>query len=628
MDVHFSMIKTSSSFSTGFSRVVLSLACIGCTAAWIASGNAEEPRAGALARLQADIAYLASDDLQGRDVGSPGIALAGDFIAKRFSELGIKTDAFDGTPFQDFSIPGEAEMGDPENNVLKFTGLDPDINVTLGQDYSPLALGNSGAFSGPLVFAGYGITAPDLGYDDYADVDVKGKVVIVIRKEPQQQMENSIFDGTRSSQYAYFSSKELNAAVHDAAALILVNDAVTAGNSDQLMGVTAAGKAVTGKQIPTLYCKRAVIDTILTQKLGKTLRQLEDEIDGDLKPRSQVLEGVTASGEVAIQQSQIPVRNVVGYLPGTGDLADEFVVVGAHYDHVGMGGVGSLAPGTVAIHNGADDNASGTCTMLEVARRLAFDDSKQRRGLIFMAFTGEEKGLLGSKHYVRNPRWPIEQTVAMVNMDMVGRLADNRLTVYGTGTAAGFEDMIDRANETAQFNLSKQAAGFGPSDHSSFYEVEIPVFHFFTGLHDDYHRPGDDPEKVNYEGMSRVADMVSGIVRELATAETRPAYMKTTAFADVGRRGRTNRSRAILGVQLDLDFQGQGAALAEVPENGPAFDAGLQSGDVIIKIDEQEIPSVLELRKVLSELKPEDKIQVTVRRGEEQLTSEVTLGRG
>lgn len=592
--------------------------------------SAEDLLLSTVDRLKSDIAFLADDAQEGRNVGSEGIARAGEFIASRFDDLGLKTDSFDGTPYQDFSLPGPAVQGAASDNTLAFTGIEGLPTLELGKNYQALALGNSGEFDAPLVFAGYGITAAEHNYDDFADVDVEGKVVIILRKEPQQQVEDSVFDGTRSSQYAFFSSKELNAALHKVAGVIIVNDAATVeANGDQLLGVTAAGSAMNNSQVPTIYCSRDVIDPIVKQGTGKSLSELEAAIDSDLKPRSQLIDGVTVAGKTSIEKSSIPARNVIGVLPGTGELAKEYVVVGAHYDHVGMGGAGSLAPGTVAIHNGADDNASGTTTMLEVARRMAADESENRRTLIFMAFSAEEKGLLGSKYYVRNPRWPLEETVAMVNMDMVGRMQENSLTVFGTGTAEEFDSLIDRLNEKAEFALSKQAAGFGPSDHASFYEKEIPVFHFFTGLHNDYHRPSDDIEKVNYEDMARVANMVTELVSELSTNPERPAYVKTTAVANVGRSRSRNRRptpRAVLGVQLNIEAET--ASIAEVGEDSPAAKAGLEAGDVITSIDGNKIASIRDLRAALSQKKPGDTIQMIVKRGEEEVELQVKLGEG
>lgn len=646
--------------------------------------QAESPIAAPAARIVADLTYLASDELAGRGIGTDGIAKAGDFIAQRYQELGLQTDAFGGTPFQNFDVPMEGKLGAAERNRLVIEIDSPTKTVfefELGKDFNPLSLGSSGAFRGGLVFAGYGITAPDLGYDDFAGVQVEGKVVIVIRKEPQQNDRDSKFSGTRSSEYAYFTSKELNAAKHKAAALILVNDAQTiaAANlklqndidnrmtelellksqrpSDQtdtkaiekwtaqtqsitaqldslrtrqqqgvdtVLGVSESGSAISDKQLPTFFCTRKVIDPIIQAALGKNLAQLEVEIDSDLKPRSIELAGSTARGEVQIETQQVHVRNVIGVLPGKGDLTNQYVVVGAHYDHVGMGGPGSLAPGTIEVHNGADDNGSGTVALLDIARRCAANSisSREQRSIIFMAFTGEEWGLKGSKHYVANPRWSLENTVAMINLDMVGRLTNDELTVYGTGTASGFSQQIDRLNELHKFKIVKEPAGRGPSDHQSFYEAKIPVFHFFTGIHNDYHRPSDDVDRINVAGIVRVSEMVTDLVTELAQQPVRP---EVQMIAGTARPRNQARRRAVLGVSLSTTQDNQ-VAVEQLIADGPADKAGVLAGDVLLEIDGTAIRMVPELLQALSTRKSGDEVTLIILRSGERKEIRAKLG--
>ena len=289
----------------------------------------------AISRLSADLMYLASDELAGRDVGSPGIAQAGEYIEGRFRQLGLVTELFDGRPYQEFTMPGPATLAAAEDNFLRLDNSSGESHLQLGVEFTPISLGSSGEFSGEIAFVGYGISAPDLNYDDYAELDVKGKVVIAIRKEPGQHDANSPFDGTKPSQHAYFSTKELNAAVHGAVALILVNDQVTAtaAGTDQIPELTTAGDAISEDQIPTMFCQRAVIDRLLQDSLGKSLADLEDAIDRENAPHSHLLPGVRSSGKTSITQTQTSVRNVVGLLPGEGELADQYLVIGAHYDH-------------------------------------------------------------------------------------------------------------------------------------------------------------------------------------------------------------------------------------------------------------------------------------------------------
>jgi hypothetical protein len=519
------------------------------------------PASARESRLWDDIRYLASEDLQGRGPETDGIELAAQFIAERFAELGLETALFENGPFQEFTIEGGLGLGPAEQNWLRVTGpaatggeteetesetgaysaaaaesgSEPEAaGWQLAEHFMPLAIGSSGPFSGELVFAGYGITAVDRpdqpDYDDYAGLDVTGKVVIVLRKQPQASNPQGPFGESQSSTYAYFTTKAANANVHGAAAMILVNDAASAEQTgDQLLSLEGAGRTGGRRGIPVLFATRSQVDQLLREALGRELAELEQTIDQTLQPQSVPLSGWSAAGETSIEQRQLPVKNVIAMLPGSGELADQYVVVGGHYDHVGMGGAGSLAPGTIAVHPGADDNASGTVSVLELAHSLsqAYADAgadQPRRTLLFMAFTAEERGLLGSRHYVRYPRFDLASTVAMVNLDMVGRLDQNRLTVYGTGTATEFPEMIERLNAKHQFDLESIAAGQGPSDHASFFREGIPVFHFFTGLHSEYHRPSDTADRINIPGIARTVGLVEELVLELATAPERPTF--------------------------------------------------------------------------------------------------------
>lgn len=390
---------------------------------------------------------------------------------------------------------------------------------------------------------------------------------------------------------------------------------------DTLLGVTDAGTALSNKQLPTLFCSRSAIDPFIRAALGKSLAQLEAEIDSDLKPRSAELPQTSVRGEVEIESTQLPVRNVIGVLPGQGSLKAEYVVVGAHYDHVGMGGAGSLAPGTIEVHNGADDNGSGTVALLEIARRCSIPSSSDRRSIIFMAFTGEEWGLKGSQHYVRNPRWSLENTVAMINLDMVGRLSNNELTVYGTGTATQFSEQVDRLNELPKFQIVKESAGRGPSDHQSFYDAKIPVLHFFTGLHNDYHRPSDDIEKINIPGIARVSEMVANLVSELAIQPVRPELQLVAGTARP--RSQTGR-RPMLGVRLTYS-ENQQAIVEQVTPGGPADQAGVVSGDILVEIEGMAIRSPQDTRQILSGRKSGDEVTATILRNGERKEFRIKL---
>jgi hypothetical protein len=503
----------------------------------------------AQARLAADVRFLSSDEMRGRGPGTGGLDRAADFIARRWQELSLDTGLFDGSPFQTFTIPGTVEASKPERNRLRTTFANGEVvHLELDRDFRPLSLGASGRFAGPLVFVGYGISANEknLQYDDYAGIDVRGKVVIAIRKEPQQADPASQFAGTQSSRHALFATKLANAIEHGAAGLIFVNDSLSfektnLSNStdvESLPAVEDAGRSTHARRsIPCLFATRRVVESWLARiQPTASLKQIEQAIDNDLNPRSIELVECVVEGEVFLEKSPLQVKNVIASIEGRGALAHETVVIGAHYDHVGMGGPGSLAPGTVDVHNGADDNASGTAALLEVTRRFSEQpepDSHARRRLVFIAFTCEERGLLGSRHYIAHPRFAIESTVAMINLDMVGRMSDKQLVVFGTGSSSRFDSFVDSVNQFVGLRIRKQSEAMGPSDHQPFFEQRVPVLHLFTGLHNDYHRPSDDFEKINTEGMVWITDIVYRLGDDLSKRAVRPDYIAVKGRANI-----------------------------------------------------------------------------------------------
>jgi len=577
-------------------------------------------------RLLADIKYLSSDEMQGRAAETPGLKMAAKFIANRWQELGLKTDLFDGKPFQEFQLPGTSLFAEPDVNKLAITKPSGEkIELVLAKQFNPQSLGKSGAFDGGLVFVGYGITAAEenLKYDDFAGIDVQGKIVIVVRKEPQANDPSSPFDGASPSQYALFTAKQKNAALHGVAAMIMVNDQQTDQSTpDMVMPISGSGTAASRDQVPTLFVKRSEVESWL-KDAGKSLSEMESEIDLDLKPRSFELTGWKAEGSVELKKLQS--MNVLGVLPGQGALANEYIVIGAHFDHVGMGGMASLAPGIIEVHNGADDNGSGTVCLLEAARHLSLLARKDtpetpRRTLVFIAFSGEELGLLGSDYYVKHPRFELENTVAMINMDMVGRLTDNSLTVYGTGTATEFDAMLTKANDSLAFALNKLPEGMGPSDHQSFFQKNIPVLHFFTGLHNDYHRPSDDFDKINLSGIERITDMVTGIANKLVSQPEKLTFVKVKGRANP----QANSPRRVrLGARLKLDVPG--VVVDRLLTSGLAVKAGIQPGDKILKVNEDETTSRAELDRILQKLKKGDMVKILVERGEEKIELKVDL---
>lgn len=650
--------------------------------------NAAETDATVEQRLYESVKFLASDELEGRGVGSKGIDQAADYIAQQFTALGLKTDLFDGTPFQKFPMVVETVQGEP-NRAAFIAPADtkPEASASsdgrrtelkLGEDFNPLALGGSGTFDAPLVFAGYGITGPKEAYDDYEGLDVEGKVVIVMRHEPRQSDPHSAFNGDKPSLHAYYSRKLSNAYRHGAAAIVfctdefeieknvrqraarwqaaidelttaeaefkkterptleqieahrlrvgqLIDDIRARGERlrtefDPLIAFSDARSSDSGNRIPALFCRRAALDPIIQAATGSSLAEWERRIDEGPKPVSRELAGWRLQGQVTVVRREAEVRNVAAVLEGHGPLADETVVVGAHYDHLGLGGEGSLAPGASEIHNGADDNASGTAALIEVARRLAARGQKSSRRILFLAFTGEERGLIGSQYYVAHPLFPLEDTVAMLNMDMVGRLDDDQLTIFGTGTASDFDALIDRLAEEYDFKLTKKPAGDGPSDHASFYPQHVPVMHFFTGNHKDYHTPSDDYDKINPAGMRRVAWLVADAAAALAETDSRPTYVEVASGFKGG-----GGDRPYFGSIPSFAGNEPGYKLSGVSPGSPAKKAGLEGGDIIVKLGDDKIGNLEDFDGALRKYKAGDKVPVMVKRGGDELTVEVVL---
>ncbi len=588
------------------------------------SGTDGEKRTDAVSRLKGHVMYLASDKLEGRGVGTKGIELAADYLAQQFENLGLQPAGEEGTYFQRFPVvTGRQLTGTPTLSVTLPDGTQ--LALSHEKDFSVLSFGASGSGEAPLVFAGYGIRAPEYKYNDYDGLDVKGKVVLVMRREPLQgeEDESKPFRGKTQTRHSALLTKARVAQALGAKAVLFVTDPYTLAKEEDTLMPFGYGGQRRAVRIPLFHIRRELADRLLKAATGKTLAELAEAIDQELKPQSCALEGIRVRYECKLKESKTHVRNVLALLPGKGKHKDEYVVIGAHYDHVGLGGAGSLAPGTREVHNGADDNASGTAAVLELAHRLK--QAGTDRSILFILFAAEERGLLGSAYFVEHPTVPLDRVVAMINLDMVGRLRNDKLIVYGTGTAPEFSEWIPQLAEQHGFKLKGVKTGFGPSDHTSFYRKQIPVLHFFTDLHPDYHKPTDDWDKLNYEGMARIVDMVYDVAVRVANAEQRLTYVRVAP--ERPRRGQQSE-RAYLGSvpsfgNSDVD----GVLLDAVTKGGQAENAGLKAGDIIVKIGNIDIHGLEDLDQALREYKPGQKVKVVVKRKDKELSFEVTLGR-
>ncbi len=629
-------------------------------------------------RLSATTRYLASDALGGRGIGTDEIDAAAQYLRDEFAAMGLNVEAAGGDAFQEFDVTLASKLG--KDNSARIVGTNGTTVWKIDTDYTPLALGGGGFIDAPLAFVGYGITAPEADYDDYAGIDVEGKVVIVLRHEPDQANPHSLFDGTDPSRHAPFTAKLSNAVQHGAAGVTFATDlfevrriaeqferrrdagveqlaklhgefaaieeptdeqiaeyrqrttqmarriaqwAESGGSqADELLDFEGAGTS--DRTLPVLFASRGALDDLFKQ-LGKpSLEEYETKIDAELTPKSVVLDGVRLVADVDVVRETVSAKNVVAVLEGDGPRADETIVIGAHYDHVGRGGPGSGAadPRQREIHNGADDNASGTAVLLEVARRFAAMPTPPTRRIVFIAFTGEERGLLGSAHYANDPIFPLDKTIAMLNMDMVGRLDKNKLIVSGTDTATEFNAWIDAANERSGFALAKVPGGFGPSDHASFYAKKIPVLHFFTGLHDEYHKPSDDIELLNLAGMRRVAEYVYDVAQQVVKSPDALTYQEAEGPSMPGTK---TGSRPYFGSIPDFGKQVEGYPISGVAPNSPAADGGLAGGDVIVGLNELKIASLDDFDNGLRKFKAGDKVKITVTRDGKQVELEVVL---
>ncbi|MEI8373410.1 MAG: M20/M25/M40 family metallo-hydrolase [Planctomycetota bacterium] len=595
-------------------------------------GGGEEVAAGEQ-RLAATTFYLSSDKLEGRGFGTKGIDLAADYIADQLRQLnryGMKTDLWSGSPFQKFKVAIDADLG-PNNSMalvgppMGKNGKPRRIELVLGKDYTPLAISGNGKFDLPLAFAGYGITVRSkANYDDFAEVDVAGKATIMLRHQPRDAVDDKESAPIKETACTSFRHKVSNACEHGAAAVIFCSDQAEVrrrrGKDDALLSFHVAGTTFTRPDVAVINFRQAVIDNMLRDLNEPALGKIEEEIDRTLKPASRELKGWRIQGETDVRHVPCEVKNVAAVLPGEGPLANEVIVLGAHYDHLGYGSRSTLPSKRGAIYPGADDNASGVAVVLEVARALAQRPRKLRRTVVFILFTGEEWGFWGSSHYVNDPVVPMSETVAMINLDMVGRLREDALTVNSVGTGTGFSGLLDQANRLYGFHLTKVAGASGRSDQASFYAKRIPNLHFFTGKHPDYHRPTDTFSGVNISGMWRIANYVLDMTVALADAPQRPDFVAVPMQRRAG-----DMPQPFFGCIPDFTREEAGYPIGAVIAGSPAERCGLRGGDVIVKFGKHYIGIGDDFDDALQKYAAADRVKIKVRRKNSTMTFEATL---
>jgi len=561
--------------------------------------------------LEGHVKYLASDSLKGRMAGSQGDSLAAEYIRNELSSLGFVPLSGDG--YQRFTVTSRLVPGD--ENALSIEGED----FIPEKDFIPLGFSSDSELESEVIFVGYGfnINTDSLKWNDYQYIDVKGNWVMILRADPE-------IDNSASPLIPYSGDRDKAMLAKDmgAAGVLLVSGSAL-DPQDTFESLNSEDFPV---GIPAFRIKRELADLILSKK-GTTVTSLERKINSSRKP-SGLKTGVTLSGKSEIIREMNVTRNVVMVLPGEDEqLKDEYIIVGAHFDHLGLGGPGSssMAGDTLAIHHGADDNASGVSLMIELAEKFAMTKGSHKRSIVCIAFAAEELGLLGSKYFAENPGIDLSRVNAMINLDMVGRLQEtNTLQVSGIGTAEGLRELVVSETDTNRVKLVFSDEGSGRSDHTSFYGKNIPVLFYFTGAHTDYHKPSDTYDRINYPGMVTISTLIFKVSAKLATSPER------LRFREAGPKPETRRitRKKMITLGIMPDYAGivkNGLRADEVYPGRPGATGGMKKGDIITAINGKTVNNIQDYMFRMGQLKYGQMITVEVLRGDEKIVLLIQL---
>ncbi len=555
--------------------------------------------------LKTDIYFLASDSLKGRKPGTPEADVAAEFIRKSFVASGLRLMADSG--FQYFDIVTDVSPG--VHNMLRIG----ETEAVFQKDFIPVSYSSNGSLNAPVVFAGYGfdIDQDSIKWKDYDNIDARGKWVMILRADPELENNDSKF-----IPFSELRGKVLIAKDHGAAGVLVVTP-VALDKDDKLMVLRSENNDVTSG-IPVINIRRDIADQILKSK-GVKIDSVEKVLNKTKNPHSFELPvTVEASAELILKKART--ENVIGMIPGNDSLfKGQYLVVGAHYDHLGFGGPGSGSrmPDTVAIHNGADDNASGTALVMELAGKLASKKKELKRSIIFVCFSAEEMGLIGSRDFIDHPVVDLKKIDAMFNFDMVGRFdtSKNSISVSGTGTSAEADSILKKYESGLPFQVTHSPDGYGPSDHASFYSNNIPVFYFTTGAHTDYHTPFDDADKIDYQKEKEIGDFAYRVITDVDNSSKMLAFREAGKKESYGRSGR--RLKVVLGIMPDFaGTEKRGLRVDGVTKGGPADRGGLLKGDIIVSINGMTVGNIYEYMSRLSKLDHGQLISVEVIRGD------------
>lgn len=568
------------------------------------------------ARYLNDIKSLASPEMEGRGAGTKGLTRSEHLIEQRYKGLGLRPAGVNGYA-QPFKVVTGARLKSDNHFIVQTAGSKKEIKID--QDFVPYSFSASGEVGGPLIFAGYGATADEFHYDDYADLDVKDKIVVVLRYEPSSFAEKSGNHGL--TQHSQLITKAINARNHGAKAVVVLNGKLGDGDEDLLSRFgSVSGPESVG--IVMAQVKNSVAESWF-QSTGKSLQEVQEQINSTSKPASFAFpDTLHLSLHIDIETTRATVNNVLAWLPGQ---TDEYVMIGAHYDHLGRGNFDSLAPSQIGqVHPGADDNASGTAGVLELARLLARQGGQLKRSILFMNFAGEELGLLGSAAWVKDPTRPLAKAVAMINMDMIGRIKDDKVYIGGVGTGSSFKSVLEQAQKDASFKIEYSAGGYSSSDHTSFVTKKIPVLFFFSGLHSDYHKPSDTWDKINAPSAARLLDMVGNVAVQLADATDAPAF-QVVAEDKPPTGGGGGGYGPYFGSIPDFGQTENGVKFSDVKPNSPAAKAGLKAGDILVLFGDKPIKNLYDFTDALRRSKVGDVVDVKVMRDGQPVTASVKL---
>jgi Tol biopolymer transport system component len=591
--------------------------------------------------IKADVEFLASDKLEGRRTGEPGAQKAAEFLVERLRDAGLKPAGAASDYRQPFEFTAGVKVITNQNLLLVNTPGQGATAFEPEKDFRPLSFSANGTFEGDVVFAGYGLSVPEGAegsYNSYAGLNVSNKIALVLRYVPEEvpakrRQELNVYAGLRY--------KAMMARQRGAKALLVVSGP-NSPNPGQLAPLTF-DTSLSGSGIIAASISDKLASAILAG-VGKDLQTLQTALDRENPPASAapkinpheeqpgngfLVSNVTIKISTSVEHIKKSDNNVVGMVTPAGNPAlAEYVLVGAHYDHLGHGDASSLEHSGEEgkIHYGADDNASGTATVLELARAFTAEQGRHpeefKRGLIFGLWSGEELGIIGSSHFVERPPVSLSNIIAYVNFDMVGRLNDNKLYLQGVGSSSVWRKLIEKRNVAAGFNVVLQEDPYLPTDVTAFYPKGVPVIHFFTGSHEDYHRPTDTADKINYDGMERIAKLAKGIITDLLNAPERPDYLKV-GHSDQDTSGR-EQLRVYLGTIPDYTTEVEGVKLSGVRSGGPAEKAGVKGGDVIVELGGQQIKNIYDYTYALDAVKIGKPVDLVVLREGQRLKLTVT----